>query len=120
LIGILLEDELYASDDEAIIDEILTFYLAGMDTTGKTNANQIVHTCLDPKVYQKCMAEIDQYIIKPYKAAAAKGGAQQSITQSITYDMTQDLRYTQTCMNETVRMNPPVSISVDNITTEDV
>jgi cytochrome P450 len=43
LLSILLEDEMYHNNDDVIIDECITFFLAGSQTVKVTNANIIMH-----------------------------------------------------------------------------
>jgi len=38
---ILLEDEIFKDNDKAMVDEIITFFLAGSFTLKSTNANML-------------------------------------------------------------------------------
>jgi len=48
LLSILIESEMYEKDDEMIIDEIFTFFLAGMRTIQVSTTNTIYHLLQNP------------------------------------------------------------------------
>jgi cytochrome P450 len=59
LLSILTETDFYqASDDGLIIDEIITFFLAGMKTIQVTTTNLIYYLSVNPEIKAKLLGEI--------------------------------------------------------------
>jgi cytochrome P450 len=58
LLSILLEDELYQNNEEVIVDECITFFLAGSQTVKATNANILMQLTIHDEVKAKLMAEL--------------------------------------------------------------
>ena len=59
LMNILLETEFYQkNDDGLLIDEIITFFLAGMKTSQTTTTNLIYQLIKNPEVKSKLLNEI--------------------------------------------------------------
>lgn len=57
--NILLETEFYQkNDDELLIDEIITFFLAGMKTSQTTTTNLIYQLIKNPDIKNKLLQEI--------------------------------------------------------------
>jgi len=57
--NILLETEFYQkNDDGLLIDEIITFFLAGMKTSQTTTTNLIYQLIKNPEVKSKLLNEI--------------------------------------------------------------
>jgi cytochrome P450 len=48
-----LEDEIFKNNDKAMVDEIITFFLAGSFTLKSTNANMLQYLALFPEVKSK-------------------------------------------------------------------
>ena len=61
LVTILLEDKL---ETELIIDECITFFLAGSHTVKVTNANIIMHLALNPNVKRLVMEELQARVFQ--------------------------------------------------------
>ena len=59
LLSILLTNDYYKNDDEMIIDEIFTLFLAGSKTVATTMANLICYLDRAPDAKRKLVAEID-------------------------------------------------------------
>lgn len=49
LLSILLTDELFCNDEVMIIDECMTFFFAGFQTTSVASQNLIMHVMKQPK-----------------------------------------------------------------------
>lgn len=63
LLSILLEDPLFKDDDEMIIDEILTFFFAGSQTSAVALSNMIMNLMKKPQQLEKLRQELVQDII---------------------------------------------------------
>lgn len=57
-LSILLADDLFKDDMEMMIDEALTFFLAGTQTTSITTTNLTLHAIQQPAIMKKIRAEI--------------------------------------------------------------
>jgi cytochrome P450 len=63
---ILLMDEMTKDDDELILDECLTFFFAGTQTSRISNSNLIFILVKHPEVGQKILDEVQSEVIEPY------------------------------------------------------
>ena len=59
LLSILISNDLFKDDNNKIIDEIMTFSLAGTDTTAISTANLLFYLNQNPQCKEKLMAEIE-------------------------------------------------------------
>lgn len=66
LLNILITDSLFEKDNKAMIDELVTFFLAGSFTLKTTNSNLIQYLGLNPHCYDKLMKEIKETILKDH------------------------------------------------------
>jgi len=112
LLSILLTSEFYAeSENTIIIDEIFTFFLAGMKTIQVSTTNLIYYLTCHPEFKNKLMAEILPVLEK----AAATG----DITQNLTYDSVMEFEYLLQCFNESLRIEPPTNVSISQFFEKD-
>lgn len=58
LLTILCQDEYFASHNSAMVDEIITMFLAGSFTLKTSNSNLIQYLALNPEVHTKLMKEL--------------------------------------------------------------
>jgi cytochrome P450 len=49
LLSILLQEPLFANDDEAVVDELLTIFIAGGQTTAHAAQNLLLHLLKHPQ-----------------------------------------------------------------------
>ena len=63
LLGILLEDSIFNGDDEMIIDECLTFFFAGSQTSSVAIQNLLLMLIKHPEIKTKILEELDRVII---------------------------------------------------------
>jgi cytochrome P450 len=66
LLAILLNDELFKDNNKAMIDEIITFFLAGSFTLRSTNSNMFMYLAMYPEVRSKLMKEIVETHLKDH------------------------------------------------------
>ena len=66
LLSIMLGDPMFSENDEVMIDELLTIFFAGSQTTANATQNLILHLLQHPKYEQAILDELDFKIVKPY------------------------------------------------------
>jgi len=57
---------MFQDDDELIIDELLTIFFAGSQTTANATQNLILHLLNHPKYEKDILNELDEKIVQPY------------------------------------------------------
>lgn len=60
LLSILLTDPLFSTNDEIMVDELLTIFFAGSQTTSVASSNLILHLLEHPKYRNDILEELDQ------------------------------------------------------------
>lgn len=65
LVSILLQDENFKNDKTRIIDEAVTFFLAGSQTTSTMLSNTLLFSLMEPSTFSKIRAEIKDVLITP-------------------------------------------------------
>ena len=63
---ILLKDENFAGNDDMIVDECLTFFFAGSQTSSGAAQNLILMLIKHPEIKEKILKELDRVIIQPH------------------------------------------------------
>jgi cytochrome P450 len=86
------EDTGEAMPDELLKDELMTIFLAGHETTASALTSTFYLISQHPKVYEKLKKEIDEVVGK----------------EEMTFRHFQQLKYTKACLNEAMRLYPPV------------
>lgn len=86
------------------MDECITFFFAGSQTTSVTSENLICNLMKQPKLMKKCRDEIEKELVKPFPA----GG---DIVDHMTLENVSNLDYIQMCFSEAMRWMPPVWIA---------
>jgi cytochrome P450 len=86
------EDTGEAMPDNLLKDELMTIFLAGHETTASALSSTFYLISQHPKVYEKLKKEIDEVV--------GKG--------EMTFQHFQQLKYTKACLNEAMRLYPPV------------
>ncbi|CDW76725.1 cytochrome p450 [Stylonychia lemnae] len=104
LLTIMLQDELFKQDDRMIIDECLTFFNAGAQTTAVTLANFLSYIAQNSDQEQKMRNELQSHL-KNF------GGDSKALSTEINMEKVDDLLYLKYCFYESMRIEPPVVIS---------
>ena len=63
---ILLTEPFFMNDNERIIDESLTFFFAGSQTSGVTSQNLMIALLKNPDYQTKLLKEFDDEIVQPH------------------------------------------------------
>ena len=85
-----------------IIDEILTFFLAGMKTIQVSTTNLIYYAIKNKEIKQKLESEILPFVEKAHK----------NIIEELDYDTVMEFEYLHWCFNESLRIEPPLPLSL--------
>lgn len=86
------EDTGEAMPDDLLKDELMTIFLAGHETTASALTWTFYLISQHPEVYKKLKLEVDEIV----------GDGE------ITFDHFQKLKYTKACLNESMRLYPPI------------
>ena len=84
-----------------IIDEVVTFFLAGMKTIQISTTNLIYYMTKHQNIKEKLLKEI----LPPVEAV------KDNLIEGFTMDTVQDFEYLSNCYNESLRIEPPVANS---------
>jgi len=108
LIDILLSQREKTTDDafdtQEIIDEFITFFGAGMDTTGHIIAMMAYFYSQNPQYHERMHEEIDKFFADPSK---------------VTLDDLNQMDFMSAWIKETSRLGTPSASYVDRISLED-
>ena len=116
---LLICDEHFKGRDMRIIDECLTFFFAGSQTSSNATQNLIYALCKHPEYQDKILAELEKEIVQPDLQERVKAGKLQAnesvkdldVLELINYENNSDLQFYTMCFNESLRMMPPVFYS---------
>jgi len=100
LLSILLSDPLFSENVEVMIDELLTIFFAGSQTTANATQNLILHLLQHPKYEQAILDELDAKIVKP---SGTSDGKRADILDLYTHQNIEELELYQNCFNEALR-----------------
>ena len=110
LLEILIPNEFYKNNDELIIDEILSFFAAGVKTIHLSSTNLIWSMSKNPDMKEKLLAEV----------IPAVEAAKDDIANKLDYNTVMDFEYLHQCFYESLRMEPPFNISLQQCFSRDV
>ena len=117
LLSIMLLDPLFENNDETIVNESITFFLAGTLTQASTLSNTLAYITQDPNIMRK----VRESLSKNFSKFADEKATMEDLAKELdidNFDMLQD-DYLKHCMNESLRMDPPVGMSTTFMMTED-
>jgi cytochrome P450 len=83
LLSILINTDFFQGNDELIIDEIITFFLAGMKTIQISTTNLIYYLTKHPEIKKKLLSEI----LPPLEKVT------DNIVDDFTYDTVMEYEY---------------------------
>ena len=107
----LLKEDLIKDNLKIIEDDILTFFFAGALTIQASTSNLIMYSINLPEVKKKILAESDALM------AVCKDDVQNKMTLELCEDT---LVYTRRAYQETLRIEPPASMSTISSFSKDV
>ena len=93
-----------------IVDEILTFFMAGMKTIQVATANLIMYMTLNPAIRNRMLEEVS-----PALAEAGK-----DIVEGLAFEQVMNFDYLQRCFNESLRIEPSLPITSSQCFDRDV
>ena len=110
LMSILLEAEIYKDEEELIVDDIITFFIAGMRTITTSTTNTIIYLLKDKEGW---LPKILDEITPTLKAAS------NNIQKDLKYDQVMDFNQLMLFYSESLRLEPPVPFSGRQTMAED-
>jgi cytochrome P450 len=110
LLSILISFDEYKNDEESILQELFGFFFAGMKTLQYSTMNMTYYLTRHPEFKQKLKDEI----CPPVEAV------KDDIVGKLDYDTVMDFSYLQYCFMESLRIEPPASISTAMTCTADL
>lgn len=118
---ILIVDEMFKNRNERIIDEVLTFFFAGSQTSSVTVQNLVYALCKHPAYQDKILEELNREIVQPHLKETGRSATEDmDILSLITYENCNDLQFYGSCFNESLRIMAPVYYSSSICMSEDV
>jgi cytochrome P450 len=114
----MIQDPLFENNDDQIVNESLTFFLAGTLTQATTIANiicfMIQNSQVEHKIRDSLSANFNSFT---HKSATLEDLAHELTIEKL--DLMQD-EYLKYCIYESLRIDPPVPISTSFTVTEDI
>jgi cytochrome P450 len=106
---------MFVNNKKGMIDEIITFFLAGSLTIRSANSNLLMYLAMYPEVKQKLMKELIDTHLKNF----VNEGSKPVDTEKVyTFESVESLKYFVHCFYESLRMEPP-TVASGGIYTED-
>jgi cytochrome P450 len=112
-----MSDPLFEGDVNMIIDECLTFFVAGQLTTAVTTANTLCYMMMNPKIEHRLRASL----AKNFKTFDDKNANLEDLCKEMKFedlDLPED-DYLKLCFYESLRIEPPIPWSSTVCLTED-
>ena len=113
----MLKDPLFENNDERIVNESLTFFLAGTITQANTISNVISYLISNPKIEKRTR----ESLAKNFTCFTDPSQSLEKLTEELSIeslDLSKD-DYLKNVIYETMRMETPVPISSSYTVTED-
>ncbi|CDW86900.1 cytochrome p450 [Stylonychia lemnae] len=113
LLTILLQDELFQNDDSMLIDECLTFFAAGAQTTAVSITNFLCYMAQNQQQEEKLRNELKS-ILKFF------GKENKDLINELNMEIIEDFNYLKYCFYESLRIEPPIVVSSSCQVNEDM
>ncbi len=116
LLSIMLNDPMFQNDDEIILNESLTFFLAGSQTQASLLSNTLCYLIQNKEI----QAKLRQSLSINFKNFASKDATLQDLSNELditSLDLDKD-DYLKLCMYESLRIEAPVPASSSVTLTE--
>jgi cytochrome P450 len=110
LLSILMSFEFYNGKDNEMLDELGTFFFAGMKTVQMSTANTLMFLAQNPDLKERLLNEIMPVMTE----------VKDNILEKLTYSKVQDFDFLIRCFFESLRIEPPVPVSSNQCFSEDV
>ena len=101
LLSILIKSDLYKDDEELLVDEVITFFGAGMKTIQTSTTNMLYFLMQNDDYLKQVCSETFPVIDK----------VKDNILEKLDYDAVMEFQDTAKIYSEVLRIQPPVSIS---------
>ena len=116
---ILLTEPFFMNNQQRIIDECLTFFFAGSQTSANATQNLMMALIKNPQYQTQLLNEFDKEIVQEHlkervsKGELAVGQTVEDIDflSLLNYENCGNLQLFTNCFNESLRMQPPVFFS---------
>jgi len=103
-----LQKERHPEDKKNIVHQFMTFFFAGMDTTGVTTGQSLYQMCLHPDIMERAKKELAEVIPNQGRSP-----------ELITSEHLAKLEYISAIYKETLRLYSPVSLLVPRTVLDD-
>jgi cytochrome P450 len=110
LLNILLESEFYKRNEACLVDELITFFVAGMKTVQHSTANLICYMDHNREIKKRLLDEIVPVV----------EAAKDDIVANLKYETVMDLDYLHLCYYESLRIDAPTLITAAQSFNRDV
>lgn len=111
LLDLLVSEELYRTNEERLIDDIIVMFIAGMETIQMSTTNLVQQLTIQPDLKKKLIEETEPVITEAEKTDIVKG---------LTTEKVDDFNFTRNCFYESLRCDPPTTVSGAACFMEDV
>ncbi|CDW80479.1 cytochrome p450 [Stylonychia lemnae] len=112
LLSVLLQDDVFQDSDQMIIDECITFFIAGSQTIAVAISNFLSYMAQSQEHENQIRMEFGK-LLQNY------GMDIQKLAQELDLRKIEEFEYLKCCYNETLRIEPPLIISSSVQLTED-
>jgi cytochrome P450 len=110
LLDIIIEEELYKNDIDAMIDEMIVLFVAGMKTIQITSTNMVQYCTKFPENKERILKETYSVI----------DGMKDDIIEKLDADVADSFEFTRNCFYESMRIETPIPTSTTSCFNKEV
>lgn len=110
LLDIIIEEELYKNDLDAMVDEMIVLFIAGMKTIQITTTNLVQYCTKFPENKERILKETYSVI----------DGMKDDIVEKLDADVADSFTFTRNCFYESMRIETPIPTSTTSCFNKDV